>query len=82
MKLYLFFIVLTSNFQSALFSSISTNQTFPQLLLVTVATEETDGLKRLQKSAEYFGHKLEIFGLGEEWKGGNMNFEVFIFNIY
>lgn len=44
-----------------------------QLLIVTVATEETDGLKRLQSSAKEFGHNLEVFGLGEKWDGGNMH---------
>lgn len=42
------------------------------LLIVTVATEETDGLQRLRKSATEFGHKLEVFGLGEKWTGGDM----------
>jgi len=31
-----------------------------RLLVVTVATEETDGLKRLRESAEEFGHELEV----------------------
>ncbi|KAI1727368.1 procollagen-lysine,2-oxoglutarate 5-dioxygenase 3 [Ditylenchus destructor] len=42
------------------------------LLIVTVATEETDGLQRLRKSATEFGHTLEVFGLGEKWTGGDM----------
>uniref|UniRef100_A0A915MXB1 HORMA domain-containing protein n=1 Tax=Meloidogyne javanica TaxID=6303 RepID=A0A915MXB1_MELJA len=44
----------------------------PEDMLAYDATEETDGLKRLQKSAYHFGLDLKIFGLGEEWKGGNM----------
>ena len=50
--------------------------TKPQLHLVTVATEETDGLKRLRKSAAHFGHDLHVFGLGEQWTGGDMHYKV------
>ena len=39
--------------------------------MVTIATEETDGLKRLLKSAERFDIRVEVFGLGQEWKGGD-----------
>lgn len=42
------------------------------LLVVTVATEETDGLKRLRISAEEYGLELAIFGLGMAWKGGSL----------
>ncbi|KAH7693031.1 hypothetical protein AAVH_39939, partial [Aphelenchoides avenae] len=44
----------------------------PSLYLVTVATEETDGLKRLRESAAEFGHVLHVFGLGQKWNGGDM----------
>ncbi|KAL7077406.1 hypothetical protein ACQ4LE_003240 [Meloidogyne hapla] len=74
MLINLLFILFIINIYFQFSSSISNNNV-PELLLVTIATEETDGLKRLQKSAEYFGHDLKVFGLGEEWKGGHMNFE-------
>lgn len=52
------------------------------LLLITVATEETDGLIRLRNSAKEFGHELIVFGIGEEWNGGNMRLDTvkFLYN--
>ncbi|ETN73232.1 hypothetical protein NECAME_18443, partial [Necator americanus] len=38
----------------------------PELLVVTVATEDTNGLRRLLKSAE-----VQVLGMGQEWKGGD-----------
>uniref|UniRef100_A0A915KFH2 PLOD1-3-like GT domain-containing protein n=1 Tax=Romanomermis culicivorax TaxID=13658 RepID=A0A915KFH2_ROMCU len=43
------------------------------LLLVTVATEKTDGFERFMKSAEKFNVKVKVLGLNEEWKGGDMD---------
>lgn len=44
-----------------------------ELLIVTVATDEhNDGLQRLRKSADTFGHKLQVFGTNERWNGGEM----------
>ncbi|VDM80191.1 unnamed protein product [Strongylus vulgaris] len=43
----------------------------PELVVFTVATEETDGLRRLLKSAHEFDYKVKVLGLGEEWKGGD-----------
>ncbi|KAK6733911.1 hypothetical protein RB195_017586 [Necator americanus] len=43
----------------------------PELLVVTVATEDTDGLRRLLKSAEVFNFKVQVLGMGQEWKGGD-----------
>eukprot|EP00062_Callorhinchus_milii_P012786 gi/632960169/ref/XP_007896041.1/ PREDICTED: procollagen-lysine,2-oxoglutarate 5-dioxygenase 1 isoform X2 [Callorhinchus milii] len=42
------------------------------LLVVTVATEETDGFKRFFRSAKFFNYTIKVFGLGEEWKGGDV----------
>ncbi|XP_053547507.1 procollagen-lysine,2-oxoglutarate 5-dioxygenase 1 [Bombina bombina] len=39
------------------------------LLVLTVATEETDGLKRFQRSAQCFNYKVKVLGLGEKWTG-------------
>ena len=75
MLIRIFLINLFFQFSSSIKNS-NKNLNVPQLLFVTIATEETDGLKRLQKSAHHFGHDLKIFGLGEEWKGGNMYSEV------
>ncbi|XP_072281432.1 procollagen-lysine,2-oxoglutarate 5-dioxygenase 1 [Pyxicephalus adspersus] len=40
-----------------------------KLLVLTVATEETDGFKRFQRSAQCFNYKVKVLGLGEEWHG-------------
>ncbi|XP_040182027.1 procollagen-lysine,2-oxoglutarate 5-dioxygenase 1 [Rana temporaria] len=40
-----------------------------KLLVLTVATEETDGFRRFQRSAQCFNYKVKVLGLGEEWRG-------------
>ncbi|CAH1960621.1 unnamed protein product [Acanthoscelides obtectus] len=40
------------------------------VLVYTVATEETDGYLRYMDSAKEFGIKPNILGFGQEWKGG------------
>uniref|UniRef100_A0A914R943 PLOD1-3-like GT domain-containing protein n=1 Tax=Parascaris equorum TaxID=6256 RepID=A0A914R943_PAREQ len=47
----------------------------PSLVVVTVATDETDGLIRLRRSAAAFDIKLNVFGLGEQWNGGDTRIE-------
>ncbi|CAF1410609.1 unnamed protein product [Adineta steineri] len=42
------------------------------LLVVSVATNETDGYQRFIRSLNIYGYKYEIYGLGQQWKGGNM----------
>ncbi|CAH2320522.1 procollagen-lysine,2-oxoglutarate 5-dioxygenase 1 [Pelobates cultripes] len=39
------------------------------LLILTVATEDSDGLKRFQRSAQCFNYKVKVLGLNEEWRG-------------
>ncbi|XP_066463567.1 procollagen-lysine,2-oxoglutarate 5-dioxygenase 1 [Eleutherodactylus coqui] len=39
------------------------------LLVLTVATEETDGFRRFQRSAQCFNYKVKVLGHGEEWHG-------------
>lgn len=43
-----------------------------ELLVVTVATDETDGFLRFKKSVDYFNLNLLVLGMNEEWKGGDM----------
>jgi len=43
-----------------------------KLKLVTVATDETDGYRRFMRSAEINKLDVEVFGLHEEWLGGDM----------
>uniref|UniRef100_A0A8C8CBF9 procollagen-lysine 5-dioxygenase n=1 Tax=Oncorhynchus tshawytscha TaxID=74940 RepID=A0A8C8CBF9_ONCTS len=46
---------------------------FPEKLLVlTVATEETDGYLRFMQSANYFNYTIKVLGMGEEWRGGDV----------
>ncbi|XP_012056957.1 PREDICTED: procollagen-lysine,2-oxoglutarate 5-dioxygenase 1 [Atta cephalotes] len=44
------------------------------VLVFTVASNETDGFRRYLRSAEIHGfhNKLNVLGLGEPWKGGNV----------
>ncbi|KFM79073.1 Procollagen-lysine,2-oxoglutarate 5-dioxygenase 3, partial [Stegodyphus mimosarum] len=44
----------------------------PKLLVLTVATEETDGFKRFLRSAKVYGINVEVLGMNEEWKGGDV----------
>ncbi|XP_025161345.1 procollagen-lysine,2-oxoglutarate 5-dioxygenase 3 isoform X1 [Harpegnathos saltator] len=45
------------------------------VLVATVASDETDGFRRYLRSAEIYGFRdnLKILGLGESWKGGNVS---------
>ncbi|CAI4231375.1 unnamed protein product [Auanema sp. JU1783] len=47
----------------------------PEVLVYTVATEKTDGLKRLLASAETFNINVNVLALGEEWRGGDTRVE-------
>ncbi|XP_048853739.1 multifunctional procollagen lysine hydroxylase and glycosyltransferase LH3-like [Brienomyrus brachyistius] len=40
-----------------------------KLLVVTVATEETDGFKRFLRTAREFNYTVKVLGFGEDWKG-------------
>ncbi|XP_054838690.1 procollagen-lysine,2-oxoglutarate 5-dioxygenase 2 isoform X2 [Eublepharis macularius] len=42
-----------------------------KLLILTVATKETDGFHRFVQSAKYFNYTVKVLGKGEEWKGGD-----------
>lgn len=42
------------------------------LLVITVATEETDGFLRYKKSVETFDLDLKVFGMNEDWLGGDV----------
>lgn len=43
-----------------------------KLKIVTAATEDTDGLKRLQESASRYGIPLKVLGLEKSWTGGEV----------
>uniref|UniRef100_A0A673VCI2 Procollagen-lysine,2-oxoglutarate 5-dioxygenase 3 n=1 Tax=Suricata suricatta TaxID=37032 RepID=A0A673VCI2_SURSU len=43
-----------------------------KLLVITVATAETEGYRRFLRSAEYFNYTVRTLGLGQEWRGGDV----------
>ncbi|XP_062870973.1 multifunctional procollagen lysine hydroxylase and glycosyltransferase LH3 isoform X2 [Trichomycterus rosablanca] len=43
-----------------------------ELLVITAATEETDGFKRFMRTARQFNYTVKVLGLGEEWRGGDV----------
>nr|AAH85460.1 Procollagen-lysine, 2-oxoglutarate 5-dioxygenase 2 [Danio rerio] len=53
---------------------METNKDIPteKLLVLTVATQETDGFLRFMQSANYFNFNVKVLGMGEEWKGGDV----------
>ncbi|XP_043103743.1 procollagen-lysine,2-oxoglutarate 5-dioxygenase 1 [Puntigrus tetrazona] len=57
------------------FSPLGCNQqgSIPEgdLLVLTVATQETDGFTRFLRSAKRFNYSVEVLGRGETWKGGD-----------
>jgi len=44
-----------------------------KLKIVTAATEDTDGLKRLRESASRYGVPLKVLGLEKSWTGGEVS---------
>lgn len=46
----------------------------PNLTLITVASEQTDGFKRFMRSAKHYDYDVKVLGMGKPWKGGDMNF--------
>ncbi|CAB1440196.1 unnamed protein product [Pleuronectes platessa] len=56
-------------------SFVSADQRSPSaenLLVITAATEETDGFKRFMSTIREFNYTVKALGLGEEWKGGDV----------
>nr|XP_023661772.1 procollagen-lysine,2-oxoglutarate 5-dioxygenase 2-like isoform X2 [Paramormyrops kingsleyae] len=43
-----------------------------RLLVLTVATRETDGFLRFMQSASYFNYTVKVLGMGDEWRGGDV----------
>uniref|UniRef100_A0AAX7V613 Procollagen-lysine,2-oxoglutarate 5-dioxygenase 1 n=1 Tax=Astatotilapia calliptera TaxID=8154 RepID=A0AAX7V613_ASTCA len=45
---------------------------FPdKLLVVTVATKETDGYRRFLRTAKHFNYTVKVLGRDQKWKGGD-----------
>lgn len=43
-----------------------------KLLVVTVATKETDGFRRFLRSAKHFNYTVKVLGRGQTWSGGDL----------
>ncbi|KAM9317218.1 procollagen-lysine,2-oxoglutarate 5-dioxygenase 2 [Gastrophryne carolinensis] len=43
-----------------------------KLLVLTVATKETDGFLRFMQSAKHFNYSVKVLGKGQDWKGGDV----------
>ncbi|XP_061777230.1 procollagen-lysine,2-oxoglutarate 5-dioxygenase 2 [Nerophis ophidion] len=63
-------------FADSLGSSVTPKAPVPipqdKMLVLTVATEETDGFLRFMQSANYFHYAVKVLGSGEAWKGGDV----------
>ncbi|MGH0119831.1 UNVERIFIED_CONTAM: hypothetical protein FKN15_043264 [Acipenser sinensis] len=53
---------------SILFTDTATDK----LLVLTVATQQTDGFLRFMQTAKYFNYTVKVLGMGKEWKGGDV----------
>lgn len=42
------------------------------LIVITVATNETDGFKRFMRSANVYGLEVKVLGMNQKWEGGNV----------
>uniref|UniRef100_A0A3Q0RD25 Procollagen-lysine,2-oxoglutarate 5-dioxygenase 1 n=1 Tax=Amphilophus citrinellus TaxID=61819 RepID=A0A3Q0RD25_AMPCI len=42
-----------------------------KLLVLTVATKETDGFRRFLRTAKHFNYTVKVLGRGQKWKGGD-----------
>ncbi|XP_014782723.1 multifunctional procollagen lysine hydroxylase and glycosyltransferase LH3 [Octopus bimaculoides] len=47
-----------------------------ELLIVTIATKETDGFRRFMKSCNKYKLKVSVVGMGTKWEGGDMDMGV------
>ncbi|XP_073327136.1 procollagen-lysine,2-oxoglutarate 5-dioxygenase 1 isoform X2 [Pagrus major] len=69
-----FLLLLSGVFVCVLFPlTICEEQQIPKdnLLVLTVATKETDGFRRFLRSAKHFNYTVKVLGRGQKWKGGD-----------
>ncbi|XP_076299960.1 procollagen lysyl hydroxylase isoform X1 [Lasioglossum baleicum] len=61
-------------FSTTLLRDFCVRRTSEDVLVFTVASNETDGYKRYISSVDTYGFRdnLNVLGMGETWKGGNM----------
>ncbi|KAJ9584650.1 hypothetical protein L9F63_021012, partial [Diploptera punctata] len=53
-------------------TSLKDRKSKKDFLLLTVATNETDGFKRFMRSAKVYDIPVKVLGLGDKWEGGNV----------
>ncbi|XP_069690681.1 procollagen-lysine,2-oxoglutarate 5-dioxygenase 1 isoform X2 [Periplaneta americana] len=67
--LLLFVLYFVTLFNGA---SLKDRKNKKDFLLVTVATNQTDGFKRFIRSARVYNIPVKVLGLGEKWEGGDV----------
>uniref|UniRef100_A0AAQ5Z0Y6 Procollagen-lysine,2-oxoglutarate 5-dioxygenase 1 n=1 Tax=Amphiprion ocellaris TaxID=80972 RepID=A0AAQ5Z0Y6_AMPOC len=69
------FLLFSGIFVCALFLALShcEEHRLPEekLLVVTIATKDTDGFRRFLRSAKHFNYTVKILGRGQKWNGGD-----------
>ncbi|PIK40153.1 hypothetical protein BSL78_23007 [Apostichopus japonicus] len=68
---FILFIILLQAFGFDASSGSKADKEY-ELLVVTVATEETDGFKRFLRSTDKYDVNVKVVGMGEEWTGGDI----------
>uniref|UniRef100_A0A7N9AMV3 procollagen-lysine 5-dioxygenase n=1 Tax=Mastacembelus armatus TaxID=205130 RepID=A0A7N9AMV3_9TELE len=53
-------------------SDVMEQTQWKNLLVITAATEETDGFSRFMRTAKEFNYTVKVLGLGQDWKGGDV----------
>uniref|UniRef100_A0A2C9JTG6 procollagen-lysine 5-dioxygenase n=1 Tax=Biomphalaria glabrata TaxID=6526 RepID=A0A2C9JTG6_BIOGL len=72
MKLVLLFEVIISLVIICCMATDTFSKEKPDLLVVTIATEENDGFRQFLRSAKLYGLNVKVLGLGTTWRGGTM----------
>ncbi|KAK6483913.1 procollagen-lysine,2-oxoglutarate 5-dioxygenase 2-like isoform X2 [Huso huso] len=74
MQLFYLFILTVLQFTHSLEPANSEPVPIPKdkLLVLTVATQQTDGFLRFMQTAKYFNYTVKVLGMGKEWKGGDV----------
>uniref|UniRef100_A0A8C4HWI9 Procollagen-lysine,2-oxoglutarate 5-dioxygenase 1 n=1 Tax=Dicentrarchus labrax TaxID=13489 RepID=A0A8C4HWI9_DICLA len=67
-----YYFILWAYVYSIIFLNSSIILCLPEkLLVVTVATKETDGFRRFMRSAKHFNYTVKVLGRGQKWNGGD-----------
>ncbi|KXJ12688.1 Procollagen-lysine,2-oxoglutarate 5-dioxygenase 3 [Exaiptasia diaphana] len=66
------FITIFSQIVTSQTRAFSKNPEDLELLVLTIATEETDGYKRFMRSCRHYNLSVRVIGMNEEWRGGDV----------